>query len=193
MRVFVLATVALMLMAADAAEVSVTAQAGRIEVRARAASIAAVLDRIAATTGMRIVYDGARPRALVTVSGVWSTPTQAVLGVLAGTGLNYAFTTDPSGTRIGTLVLVELNPASGQAPARPPAPLPAMPAPEPEEPDVPVETESEPPSVPLRPSGGAPGMVRPPSGVPPTPIPGIEPPALPSNPSAPPLPPDRQQ
>jgi hypothetical protein len=188
MRVWLLAVVALTL--AAWLDVGTSVQEGRITVRASRAPIADVLDRLAATTGMRVVYDGARPRALVTVNGTWDTLVEAVMAVMQGSGMNYAFITDPSGTRIATLVVTERNAAAGEAAARSSGPVPAMPAPEPEDPELSTDSpEPEPSFVPLRPQGGPAGTFRAPDVAPPVAVP-LEAPTLPANPSGPPLPPE---
>ena len=76
-----------------------------MDVRATAAPLAEVLDRLARTTGMKIVQQGVTPTMLLSLSLQGRTPAEAVFGVLEGLGLNYAFVLDASGNRIETLVL----------------------------------------------------------------------------------------
>lgn len=105
------------------AEVDVQYKGGRVDVRASAAPLAEVLDRLARATGMKVVQQGVTPTMLLSLSLQGRTPAEAVFGVLEGLGLNYAFVLDSSGNRIETLVLAG---ASGGRPATAtPAPLPA--------------------------------------------------------------------
>ena len=105
------------------AEVDVQYKGGRVDVRATAAPLAEVLDRLARATGMKVVQQGVTPTMLLSLSLQGRTPAEAVFGVLEGLGLNYAFVLDSSGNRIETLVLAG---ASGGRPATAtPAPLPA--------------------------------------------------------------------
>ena len=87
------------------AEVDIQYKEGRVDVRATAAPLAEVLDRLARTTGMKIVQQGVTPTMLLSLSLQGRTPAEAVFGVLEGLGLNYAFVLDASGNRIETLVL----------------------------------------------------------------------------------------
>ena len=78
-----------------AAQTEVRRVGDTLDVRATAAPVAEVLDRIARETGMKVTYDGAPPRARVSVTLTGVTPAQAVLRVLEGQGLNYALRMDP--------------------------------------------------------------------------------------------------
>jgi len=116
----------------------------KLDVRATAAPISEVLDRIARETGMKVTYDGAPPRARVSVSLTGVTPAQAVLAVLEGQGLNYALRMDPRAVRIETLLMVA---GSGSG-----APVPAVrpqqgPRPIDREPDVTEPEEEAPPET----------------------------------------------
>ena len=108
------------------AEVDVQYKGGHVDVRATAAPLAEVLDRLARATGMKVVQQGVTPSMLLSLSIQGRTPAEAVFGVLEGLGLNYAFVLDASGNRIETLIL------AGSAGGRPaavttaPPPTPAQ-------------------------------------------------------------------
>ena len=56
----------LLAVSAPGAEIDVRATAGgRVSLKVNAAPLSEVLDRLARQTGMKVVYDGAPPRALV--------------------------------------------------------------------------------------------------------------------------------
>jgi hypothetical protein len=95
-----------------------------VSVRAEAAPLSEVLDRLAKQLGMKLTYEGAAPRVLVSAALENRTPAEAVLGVLEGLGLDYLARMDASGTRIDALI-VSTSGASASAagsPIRPPAP-----------------------------------------------------------------------
>lgn len=104
-----------------AGEVQVRTNGALVDVIATAAPVQDVLARIAQQTGMKVVYDGPAPRALVTVTLPQRTPVEAVLALFEGLGLNYALRTDKSGTRVDTLIVSTAVPG-GAAAARAPAP-----------------------------------------------------------------------
>lgn len=147
----------LTLVAAPAtADIDVRTAAGRVDVHVSAAPLSEILDRLSRQTGMKVVYEGALPRQLVTATLDGRTPAEAVLAVLEGLGLNYAVVMDVSGQHIDTLLLAGAaapTTASAQAvPARPAAPVvvpPPVPVPEivaeeiVEEPEVAEATEDE--------------------------------------------------
>ena len=153
----------------------------KLDVRATAAPISEVLDRIARETGMKVTYDGAPPRARVTVSLTAVTPAQAVLAVLEGQGLNYALRMDPRAVRIESLLMVAGSGAGAPVPAaRPPGPRQIDREPditEPEE-EAPTEAAAPPPEEQRRPFPF-------PGGVPPGPSGPALPLALPTAPPAP--------
>src|SRR5260221_110932 len=96
-----------------------------LDVRATAAPVSEVLDRIARETGMKVTYDGAPPRARVSVTLSGVTPAQAVLRVLEGQGLNYALRMDPRAVRVETLLMVAGSGAGvGTVPPAPTRPIP---------------------------------------------------------------------
>ncbi len=107
------ALVALALASAPAAaEVVVRVSGGHVELTATAAPLADVLDRLARQTGMKVVYEGAAPRQLVTLSLHGRTPTETILSVFEGLGVNFALVADPSGSRVQTLVVAGTATAS---------------------------------------------------------------------------------
>ena len=181
-RVAALTTAAVLTASFGAAQTEVRRTGDKIDVRATAAAVSEVLDRIARETGMKVSYDGAAPRARISMSLTGVTPTQAVLSVLEGQGLNYALRMDPTGVRVETLLLV----AGGTAAAVAPAPAARAPRPVEREPE-PADTEEEaPPEVApaveeqRRPGFPFPGFPNPPTGpaVPlalPTPVPAPSP------------------
>jgi hypothetical protein len=87
------------------AEVEVRVNAGRVDLKANAAPLSEILDRLSRQIGMKIVNDGVTPHLLLTLSLENRTPVEAVLGVLEGLGLNYALMMDKTGTGINTLVM----------------------------------------------------------------------------------------
>lgn len=129
-----------------AAEVVVHLEAdGRVSVRADAPA-SEVLDRLAAQTGMKVVYEGAAPRARVLVAFERRTAAEAVLMVLEGLGLDHVMRLDATGTRPEMLMLSASTPSSRPLPA-PTHAIPAMrPAPEVVEEDN-VEAEEEEPPI----------------------------------------------
>jgi hypothetical protein len=196
------------------AEVAVRVSGGLVELTATAAPLADVLDRLARQTGMKVVYEGPAPRQLVTLSLHGRTPTEVVLDVLEGLGVNFAFVADPSGARVQTLMLAGTasassatasagsRPAATAGPRRPYGPPPgASPEVEPafEEPEEDPGTEDQtfpglppgaegvdPNGVPVAPD---PGQMNPPapSAVPPGAgmVPAPSMPTFPSSPFAP--------
>jgi hypothetical protein len=125
MRTRVAFTAAALLAASvGGADTDVRGSGDKVEVHATAAPLTEVLDRVARQTGMKVAYDGPQPRARVSLNLPPVTPTQAVLSILEGQGLNFALRMDPTGTRIETLLLVA---GSGTAAAAAAPPLPARP------------------------------------------------------------------
>lgn len=105
------------------AEVDVQLKAGRVDVRATAAPLTEVLDRLARATGMKVVQQGTTPSMLLSLHLSDRTPAEAVFGVLEGLGLNYAFVLDASGQRIDTLVLAGASGAKATPTSAPAAPI----------------------------------------------------------------------
>ena len=109
------------------AEVAVRVSGGQVDLTATAAPLADVLDRLARQTGMKVVYEGPAPRQLVTLSLHGRTPTETVLALFEGLGVNFALVADPSGSRVQTLVVAGTATASSpvfraREAGRPPAP-----------------------------------------------------------------------
>jgi hypothetical protein len=120
-------TLAIMLAARFAAAQTEVRRVGdTLDVRATAAPVSEVLDRIARETGMKVTYDGSPPRARVSVTLTGVTPAQAVLRVLEGQGLNYALRMDARAVRIEALLMVA---GSGAGTGTIPPPTPARPIP----------------------------------------------------------------
>ena len=84
---------------------TVPGQPAQVEVVARAAPLNEVLDRLARQIGMKVVYDGAQPRQLVTLTVSGRPAAETVLAVLEGQGLNFALLGDASGTGAQTLLV----------------------------------------------------------------------------------------
>ena len=139
MRVAVSAGLMALLPFVAHAEVEVKSSNGRLDLRATAAPVSEILDRLAKQTGMKVTYD-APVRQPVTVTLLGRTPAEAVLGVLDGLGLNYALRMDLAGTRVEALMIYgSAAVAAAGAPMPPPTPNAptvrptAAPTPEPEE------------------------------------------------------------
>lgn len=113
---------------ARASEVRVQVTGGSVELAVTAAPVAEVLDRLARQTGMKVVYEGAAPRQLVTLVLKGRTPAQAVLAVLEGQGVNFALVTDATGANVRTLLVTGTAPSAGGGTIRP-APTPMRPPP----------------------------------------------------------------
>jgi hypothetical protein len=110
-----------LLAAPVAAEVTVRvvpasgATPSHVELTARAAPLSEVLDRLGRQIGMKVVYEGASPRQLVTLSLQGRSPAETVLGLLEGQGLNFALVSDPTGLRVETLLVTGVAPSSGSS------------------------------------------------------------------------------
>lgn len=89
-----------------AADTEVHRSGDRVDVRATAAPVSEVLDRLGRETGMKVTYDGPPPRARISVTLSGVTPAQAVLSVLEGLGLNYVLQMDATAKRVDTLLMV---------------------------------------------------------------------------------------
>lgn len=117
-----------------AGEVQVRPNGARLDLIATAAPLQDVLARLSQQTGMKVVYDGAPPRTLVTVSLPQRTPVEAVLSLFEGLGLNYALSTDKSGTRVDMLIISAAASGGSATPRTAIAPPAAMPTPDPRRP-----------------------------------------------------------
>jgi hypothetical protein len=89
----------------------------RVSVRADAAPLSQILESLAQRTGMKVVWERNLGRPNVTAIVEDCTPAEAVLRLLQGSGFNYAFSMDPSGTRIEMLMIVGVP--SPEPPAQP--------------------------------------------------------------------------
>jgi hypothetical protein len=76
---------------------------GRVHIHATATSVSEVLDRLARTTGMKVVYDGAPPTDRLTAAIDAASETEALSRLLEGLGLTYAFKLDSGGRHVETL------------------------------------------------------------------------------------------
>ena len=115
------------LAAPAAAEVTVRvvpasgAMPSHVEVTARAAPLAEVLDRLGRQIGMKVVYEGASPRQLVTLSLQGRSPAETVLALLEGQGVNFALVSDAAGVEVKTLLVAGLAPTAGSLAAAGPS------------------------------------------------------------------------
>jgi hypothetical protein len=130
--------------AAGAEEVGVRVRDdGRVDVRATAAPLVSVLGRLAALTEMTVAYQGPPPGRLVTLEISSASQAEAVRDVLESSGADYAASTDPSGTRVLTLVVAD-TPVGGQpdpeAVASEPPPAPDAMPPDTTPPALPPDT-----------------------------------------------------
>ena len=156
-------TLLLAVASAHAGEVDVRSTApGRVSLRVTSAPLVEVLSRLAQQTGMKVVYDGAPPRAIVRGRQVEdATPADAVADVLEGLGVSYALRLDATGARVETLlVLGAVRSAAAPAPrpsVPPPVRVPGLPnvpvAPPEADDDEPMERVED-PAVDQRPGMG---------------------------------------
>lgn len=94
---------------------------GAVTIRAHAVALKEILDRLATATGMKVVYEGAPPLAPVTISLENAPPPVAVLRLMEGLGLGYAFSQDPEGSGVRTLLLFDRSEWTGPVATRPEA------------------------------------------------------------------------
>jgi hypothetical protein len=173
-------------------ELQVRREGPTVFVQGSRVALSDVLDRLASVTGMTVVYDGPRPRQLVTVHIEGRSEAETVRALLEGQAINYALTLDPSGLRVASLMLITdgaKGGAAGSRPAAPPANLGAEPSPD----EFLADTDEETAPAPVpEPSEG--GREMPPAFAPqrvPAPIepgtvpPSPMPPRMPSFPSTP--------
>jgi hypothetical protein len=205
MRIAVSAGLVALLPLVARAEVDVTQANGRVDLKATAAPVSEVLDRLGKQTGMKVTYEGSPVRQPVTVTLLRRTPAEAVLGVLDGLGLNYALRMDLSGARVEALMIFGVAAAGGGSPSAPPMantpvfrPLPTPDAEPDDDADTAEDHDAPPESAPKAPATpqpgqprtpvtapGAPGAAPHPSGLPTT---GPMFPVSPFTPTAPTLP-----
>ena len=86
-----------------AVEVHVTGQS--VDIQATNAPLSEVLDRLSRQTQMKVVYEGAPPRQMISLDLRGRTPVEAVVAALEGQGVNYAMAMDDTGTRVQTLLV----------------------------------------------------------------------------------------
>jgi hypothetical protein len=91
----------------------VTVTPEQTTVSAVAASLSDLLDQLARQTGMKVTYEGGRPRLLVGARVQRPTPAEAILALLEGQGVAYAMQLDETGTRVVTLLVLGGGPAGG--------------------------------------------------------------------------------
>jgi hypothetical protein len=155
------------------AEVDVETRGGLVTIRARNAPLVQVLARLSQETGLKLIYEGPPPSQVVTVSIEGVAESQVVTRLLEGSGLNYTFQMDPSGTRVEALFL------SGGSNSAPASVIPRTPpeetwlrdqpaegpeAEEPPEPQLPEDERADHPDGlvgPLSRSQGPPGIASP--------------------------------
>lgn len=102
--------------------------AGRVSVHVNAAPLSEVLDRLARQTGMKVVYDGPPPRAVVRGRQVEdATVADAVADVLEGLGVSYALRLDATGRKVDTLLVLGAVRTSSSPPSSSAVPRPAVP------------------------------------------------------------------
>jgi hypothetical protein len=136
-----------LLAAAAAAEVTLQTRGTRLDLRASAAPLSEVLDRLARQTGMKVDYGGSVPRQPVTLTLVDRSPLEVVLALLEGQGLNFALVSDEIDGRVRTLILAgRTSTSSSTAQAQRPAPRPTFRPQAPTEPDV-FEPEPDMPDI----------------------------------------------
>ncbi len=117
---------------------------GAVTIRAHAVALKEILDRLANATGMKVVYEGAPPLSPVTISLENAPPPVAVLRLMEGLGLGYAFSQDPEGSGVRTLLLFDRSEVAGTAPPS----SDARAASSPEEPSASAEEEDAAPTEP---------------------------------------------
>jgi hypothetical protein len=106
-----LVAVALATPSRAAVDIHVSGQS--VDVQASNAPLSEVLDRVSRQTQMRVVYDGAPPRQMISLDLRGRTPVEIVVAAMEGQGVNYTFSMDATGTRVETLLV------SGSASAPP--------------------------------------------------------------------------
>jgi hypothetical protein len=118
----------LLLLGGAASRIEVHVAAEKVTIDAAGAPIADILDRLAERTGMKIVYDGPRPRERVSVKIEAPSVAAAVASLLEGHSISSALTFAPNGRDVATLIIVRARagarstpdqPSSGTAPSVP--------------------------------------------------------------------------
>ena len=133
-----------------------TAADQTLDVEARNAPLASVLECLAERAGFKTSIEaGAVARQTVTVSLSRRTAAQAVFGLLDGLRLNYAYTTDPTGSRVVMLMISGRSDAVAAKPTPAPAEPTGRPGARREPTAAPVEADSAPEQAGERTQGGA--------------------------------------
>ena len=135
------------------AAVQVQVSGESVDIQATNAPLAEILDRLSRQTRMKIVYEGAPPRQMISLDLRGRTPVEAVVAALEGQGVNYALAMDATGTRVETLLVSGTASTGGGKPVgaaedrrsaareMPPEPIVEEPEPVPEEEgQVPADT-----------------------------------------------------
>jgi hypothetical protein len=147
-----LGALAALLVGAGAGPSVVVSRLGdHLDVEAKNAAVAEVLDAVAAAIGIEIEYEGAPPRQPLTLTLRGRTAAEAVLSVLDGQPVDYALQLDASGHGVARLLIQ----AAGSAPrqSRPAPPVRRAPTSAPTPPPLPefvqpfdpgTETDEEP-------------------------------------------------
>jgi hypothetical protein len=148
-------------------DVTVRVLQGRIDVSAKNAVLADILDRVARQTGMVVTYEGPPPRQVVSLTVRTRPVAEALAQILEGQGLNYALVMDTTATRVAKLLVTTAPPPRDRvvpvaaAPTPPPRHVIAEPA-APEPTDIPGGESTE--AVPETPVEAGPPGVPPPPG-----------------------------
>lgn len=111
--------------AAGLAEPQIRAVDGQVTIQADKMPLSQILDRLAASSGMKITYEGTRPSMPVSMTVDGISETEAVLRLMEGQGVSYVLATDLTGERVDTLII------SGVGAGRPVPPSQSAAAPEP--------------------------------------------------------------
>ena len=97
-----------------AVEVRVAGQS--VDIQATNAPLTEILERLSRQTQMKVVYEGAPPRQMISLDLRGRTPVEVVVAALEGQGVNYAMSMDDTGTRVQTLLVT--GTATSSAPSR---------------------------------------------------------------------------
>ena len=110
--------------------------------------MAEVLERLSRQTQMKVVYEGAPPRQMISLDLRGRTPVEAVVAALEGQGVNYAMSMDDTGTRVQTLLVTGTATASPASRASAAPQIPDRHVPRDLSASVPEEVIEEPEPVP---------------------------------------------
>ena len=141
--------VVLTMPSSGSADLDIRAKDGQLTLRAHTVPLVEVLERLSRETGLKVVYEGRRPSALVTADIEGVSETEALSRLLEGLGVNYAFQADASGHRVELLIISDNSSpgpsvASSGTPSRGrPFPERSLQPPEPEPPPALAEDTGE--------------------------------------------------